>query len=121
MTQLPKTPLSHLTNNMTFELDFERIERLSALVILKRIPASEIDWPLDQAQEDAMLMTLLAKSLVEDLHRLNAERKEPYDLCPICGGHTWGRPGGPGTEDFTQRQCHRCSHVRQDPQIRSIR
>ncbi len=107
-----KTPLSHLTNNMTFEIDFERIEALSARVLLKREPVEE--WAAEQAQEDAMLLCLLAKSLVEDLHRLNDDGPT-FDLCPLCGGHTWGRPGRAGEEIFSQRRCHRCGHIRPDP------
>ena len=109
-----KTPLSHLTNNMTFEIELDRIEEHATSLIIKRMPTPE--WDADKAQEDAALLMLLVNSLVENLHTLNERLPKPMDLCPRCAGHTWGRPGPPGDEDYTQRQCHRCGTIRADPE-----
>ena len=109
-----KTPLSHLTNNMPFELDLEAMEKRAATLLIER----KIDetLPTGKAQEDACTLVLLAKSLVDDVLTLNAERTHPRDLCPLCAGYTWGRPGQPPNEDYTKRQCHRCGHVRPEPE-----
>lgn len=109
-----KTPLSHLTNNMTFTIELERIEGLAAEIVLAR--EEEPDWPERQAQGDATVLTLLVKSLVDDLHRLNKLRRDPQDLCPRCAGYTWGRPSAADGMDFTKRQCHRCNTVRPEPE-----
>ena len=111
MYQKLKTPLSHLTNNMTYELDLRAIEDRAAVVILER--KIDENWSKEDAQEDAMLLTLLVKDLADELLELNSRLKEPRDLCPRCAGRTWGRPSG---DDYTRRQCHRCGEIRQEPE-----
>lgn len=120
-----KTPMAHLTNNMSFTVELDRIEALAYEVLITR--SMEIDWNLLDAQTDATMLMLLVNGLVEDVHRLNDERnhlraecgQDQLYLCPRCASHTWSRPmtgGKTQSMDFTKRECSRCKHVYPDPE-----
>lgn len=109
-----KTPLSHLANNSTFSLDLQGIEARAATMILDR--KIDEDWPKERSQEDAAMLTLLVKGLVEDVHRLNDRQVNPQDLCPLCAGYTWSRPSLGDDMDYTKRQCSRCDTIRDEPE-----
>lgn len=71
------------------------------------------EYPDGKAHGDAVLLGMLARTRIAELHALNNRQKNPADLCPVCAGSTWGRPGMP--MDFTRRQCSDCGHIRAEP------
>ncbi|GAF69341.1 unnamed protein product [marine sediment metagenome] len=73
-----------------------------------------------KAINDAITLGALARRLLWQLQQANELLKTPGDLCPTCGGYTWGRPFGPPDEngdrnDFTRRRCSECYEERDNP------
>jgi hypothetical protein len=69
-----------------------------------------------------MHLAFFISRLVAQVHELNKDVAHPQDLCPICAGTTWGRPGRTtpsadgDTRDYTRRVCSECGHTRPEPE-----
>jgi len=104
-----------------FTCDIEAVRKRALEAFEKRFDNDHV-WP-DQ-DKDAMYLALLVDALVDEklelaerLNRYQPDSYRPVDLCPCCGGSTWGRPaleGRPGI-DYKRRSCHVCGWVRDDP------
>jgi len=109
---------------------------------LKEILDRARDWMTNPNAEgwrhpenDAMILALYVRRLVGQVHEQNdriaaaqhPDRKrriplpKPQDLCPSCGGSTWGRPilqeAAPNGDwhDYARRVCSDCKLIRCNP------
>jgi len=84
------------------------------------------DWP--EAKEDAIYLALMVETLIDEkqnaLNLLHAIHEHTSaDMCPACGGCTWGRPMGDlfdveengDCHDYSKRECAVCRWVRPEP------
>lgn len=79
--------------------------------ILKQAELRERGEPSALTLDHAVMLSYFVIALVKRLQLLI-----PGDICPVCAGETFTRPGPKNQPDWERRRCSTCDHVRLEPE-----